>query len=350
MGASESVSVANSSDADEQDQEKEVYLDEGAFGVTYTKGDTIVKRLKYDPSGNDFKMEMTFYGWINSLPPAEQKHFCRLLEYKVYANSSFVHTPRNRNIGPFHKQMLEERNKSIWTVDFVLENKGRKVDPEKFHKLPQSTKYELLLQLLTIVGIMKRHHVFHEDIHLGNLLFDDKTRTLALIDYGVTALQGQRPVEIEDRNEMLVQVTSLMVNLPAAVAAFDIPVVLGPGETDFDRDRDFYNFLKNNIETVALYEYLEEFAAINKYQMTINGPDGTTEVHPTVYGVGDNMLRVYQPVLYLKMYKLRDKLAPPYFGTDDVREIFDNWTNFDRIVQYFHKKVLEHKALESKKK
>lgn len=335
MGASGSTTVATGGD------EQEVYLGEGAFGVTFRKGDHIIKRMKYDRNDHDFHNEMVFYGWVNSLPPHEQKHFCRLLSHKIYYDTSFSHVPSNKTVAEMHKKRIEQRNRSTWTVDLVIEDKGRKIEPSAFVALSPAAKYGFLLQLLEIVSIMKKHHVFHEDIQRGNILFDDRTQTLALIDYGVTFLQGQRPSEYETRNEMMMQVTSLMVNFEAAVSAFERPVVLAPGEKEFDRDADFYRFLQSHKETQIIHHYLLLFASTYGYELHITARNGAVEVHPTLYGVGDNLLRVARPDFYLKMYNLKTDLAPPFYGLDDVKYIFDNWNRLDRIILFFQNKMAE---------
>ena len=210
-----SVSTVVNKITKEEEEEKEEELGEGDFGKTFKKGNKIIKRFKYDDEDNDLNKELIFYGWINSLKPEEQKHFSKLIEYKIYADTSFSHIPKTRMLDPDYQKKVEERNKKMWTVDLIIENKGRKIEPSKFNELTDIRKYKMLLQLLNIVRIMKKHNVCHEDIHPGNLVFDDKTSTLALIDYGITFLKGQRSVEIEARNEMLVQVTNMMVNLDA---------------------------------------------------------------------------------------------------------------------------------------
>jgi hypothetical protein len=328
----------------EEEEEKEVTLGEGAWGKTYRKGIHVIKRFKYDSNDNDFVKEMAFYGWINTLSPDEQKYFSRLIKYSIYWDPIFEHAPKNIDLfNEEYKQKIVERNKSKWTVDLYIEYKGRKIDPSIFYTLSSSEKYKLLLQLLKIIRILKKNHVFHEDIHPGNIVIDDTTGNIALIDYGVTFLEGQRSTEIEARNEMLCQVTSEMANLDAFFSAFEKEIKKNPDKKRFDENTDFFPFLIKHAERVKeMVEYLDEFASKNNYTRTIhNDEKNIDEIHPTIFDVGDNLLRVMHPDLYLELYDLPTPLPPPYFGLDDLKIVYDNWNDIDKIISLFESKARE---------
>ena len=325
------------------EKEEEVPLGEGVYGKTYRKGKYVIKRFKYDVNDDDFMNEMKFYGWINTLKPDEQKHFCRLISYKIYFDTSFRHTAKNidKFFGSYRKK-LEDRNNSKWTVDLTLEYKGRKVSEANFNDLQPKEKYNMLLKLLHIVKILKINHVFHYDIRPNNLVIDDSTMTLALIDYGVTFFEGERSEETEAENEMLLQVAMLMVNHYALFPALDKAKEEDSRRRDFDEVTDFLPFLQSHEKTKDVLHYLTEFAKINKYPLTRYYTESKSTGITFKYDyAGDNLLRVSHPDLYLQLYNLKTSLPPPYFGLDDLKIVYDNWNDIDKIISLFESKARE---------
>jgi serine/threonine protein kinase len=320
-------------------EEKEIPLGEGSFGKTFLKQGTVIKRMKYDYQDNDFVNEMAFYGWINSLMPDEQKHFCRLSTYRLYIDSSFVHIPKNLHRFDEREKQVLGRNDSKWTIDLVLEYKGCPVDLREFATFSAPDKYKMLVQVLNIVRIMKKHKVSHEDMDIHNFVYDEKTSVLALIDYGVTFFDGQRPADTEACNEMMVQVTNMMVNVYAAFEAVERADMADVTRQRFNPDTRFLPFLEKHEEANDMFDYLKQFSQTNKYPLTITGgEDNAVRIHPTVYGVGDNLLRVSHPSLYLELYGLTEPIEPPYFSVEDVKIIYDNWNDIDRIIEIFTNK------------
>ena len=47
------------------------------------------------------------------------------------------------------------------------------------------------------------------------------------------------------------------------------------------------------------------------------------------------------PDLYLKLYDLPSPLSPPYFGLDDLKIVYDNWNDIDKIISLFESKARE---------
>ena len=123
------------------------------------------------------------------------------------------------------------------------------------------------------------------------------------------------------------------------LSAVDMKRDMDDSYVPFDPDLQFVMFLETHeSEAEDVVTYLDQFSEKYKYPKTIKNKEGETIVHPTYFGVGDNLLRVSHPALYLKMYGL-DALDPPYFGIDDIKIIYDNWNNIDNIIKEFQQKV-----------
>ena len=326
------------------ENEMEVYLSEGAWGKTYRKGKHVIKRLKYDENDEDIKREIAFLKWVETLKSNEQIYFSRMIKHEIYEDTTFIHLSKEFEMySPEIKAKMLERNKRNKTLDIVIEYKGRKIEPSKFSGLSTRDKYKMLLQLLNIIRIMRKSNVYHEDIHEGNILIDDETGNIALIDYGTTFFKGQRSSEIEGRNEMMVQVTSVMSNFGSFLSVLDRDRKINPHKPSLNPDTDFYPFLEKHKETVHdLISYVKEFARKNYYTMTItNTEKNIIEIHPTIFAVSDNLLRISHPNLYLQLYDLQSNVPPPYFGLDDLKIVYDNWNDIDKIISLFESKARE---------
>ena len=305
-------------------EEKEIPVGEGTFGKVFKKGKYIIKRFKYDESRNDFLKELTFYGWINSLKNEnEQSHFCKLITHSVYYDETFYHIPEYfEEMDDESKKMIEKSNKSKWTVDLVLEYKGRPLKAKNIESLSLKEKYEKLIQILIIVEIMKRNHVFHEDIYPPNFVINEDNGQISLIDYGVTFLEGQRSVDKENSNTMLRQISNIMANFAAVIDAVADTQNLDNSYKP-PTPKQTIEFLKKN-DTI-IYNYTISF--IEKY--------GYSSDSFAAQAVGDNLLRVKNPDLHLKMYGLEKKLSAPFFDENDLYIIYDNWQDINFIINKF---------------
>ena len=308
-------------EAKKVEEDEMTLIGEGTFGKVYKKGKNVIKRFKFDDGRSDFLKELTFYGWINSLDKSKQTHFSKLITYSIYYDTKFKHIPLYyHEMDSETQRMIDKSNDSLWTVDLVLENKGRPLNASIIATLDKKQRYKFLLQALEIVKIMKESHVFHEDIYPPNFVIDESTGIISLIDYGVTFLEGQRSDERENSNTMLRQITNMMVNFAAVMNAVADRRNIDPKYRD-PTPLETIQFTQKHAEDI--YDYTIAFLTKHNYKR-----DSFIS-----QAIGDNLLRVMYPKLHLQLYKLKEELQPSFFNEIDLKIVYDNWNDIDVIIQ-----------------
>ena len=232
-----------------------------------------------------------------------------MLSHRIYYDSTFKHIPKNLNLWPQEIQdMVRKKNESKWTADIVMEYKGRKLDPQKFNSLKPTQKYEMLLKLLNIIKIMKDNHVVHADLHDGNLVWDDDNETLAVIDYGVTFLEGERSEEIEQEEDMCGSVAFMMTNSTGVSTAIDEQLKIYEYYKPPEKD-EVIKFIETDLSVSDTHKLLIQFS--EKQAIPFRGSDG--KLKDVIFYVGDSLLRLMHDDIYRKLLKLTVSLDPPFF-------------------------------------
>jgi len=315
--------------AQKTEEVEEVYLGAGIWGKVYRKGDRVVKRAKFDPVDDDFHRELRFFSWIAGLDKDEQVHFARLHTHRIRVDATFVHVPEKAHyLGADILQRLERRNKSQFTFEIESEYKGQELVFSG--DVPMHRRYGLLVKVLTIIKIMKKHHVYHEDIHGRNLVGMEVGGELqiALIDYGVTFFKGEREPAVENTNEMLMQVVNSMVNFGAVWDAAEDQL---PASHAFPEPDMVVDFVAK--EAPDIHAYAVEFGARHSYAL-----------HPTLHAAMANLLRVKYPQKIVQLYGVRD-LQEPWFSYEDVRYVFEHWADeqLEEMIAHFSALAAERK-------
>ena len=180
-------------------------LGKGYNGISYlvekNKKYYVIKRQKLLPKEVKpntkymFWREIEFEKMINKLPKSQQKYFMKMYEYDVI-KCNYQHQPDW--VDPSMKKDLENRNKSKFCLDAVLEYKGNILYNLYKKGFTLKEKYCLIIQLLYALEIIREKGFMHQDIHQGNITYEkiDKpikigSKTLkcqnqySLIDYGL---------------------------------------------------------------------------------------------------------------------------------------------------------------------
>jgi serine/threonine protein kinase len=180
-------------------------LNKGYSGITYLVEKEnikyVLKRQKILPkeTKKDYKYqiwrEIDFGNFVNSLSKTKQNYFMKMYEYDLF-ECDYKHKPRY--VDPNFKKELDNRNKSKYCVDMLLEYKGNVLDDLLQKKLSLYERYCMIIQILYALEIMRENKYMHQDIHPGNITYEKTSNKIkiygkelkckyqySLIDYGL---------------------------------------------------------------------------------------------------------------------------------------------------------------------
>jgi hypothetical protein len=280
--------------------EPDVFLGEGKYGRVFKRGNTVIKISKHSHDYQDFCREMRFYAWIATLVDrTEQRHFARFISHRI------------------HQDQAGE-----WWSEITSEYKGV---PLSLDHPDARTRYKLLTQILIIVQIMKKHHVVHEDMHIGNFVVDNGV--VALIDYGFTHLQSQDTAERDSENEMMFHVTDFMGNWdPINDEMERLGTVMPPRKLFLDAVKD---------AAPETYRSMREFVKL--YNYSFSRPTNYSHIH-VPYNTCLDFLRVFHPDLLLMAMGIKSA-PPPFFSAEDYMDVYKYWDNINELVRIFRAKA-----------
>jgi hypothetical protein len=131
---------------------------------------------------------------------------------------------------------------------------------------------------------------------------------LAVIDYGVTFLEGERPEEIEREGDMCGAVASMMINTGAIVSAIEEQVKIYEYYKPPEKD-EVLKFIETDLSVSDTHKLLKEFS--DKHRIPFRGTDG--KIKDVIFWVADSLIRLMHDDIYRKLLKLTVSLDPPFF-------------------------------------
>ena len=156
-------------------------LNKGYSGITYLVEKEnikyVLKRQKILPKEKkkDYKYqiwrEIDFGNFVNSLSKTKQNYFMKMYEYDLF-ECDYKHKPRY--VDPNFKKELDNRNKSKYCLDIIVEHKGETLSNLLRKNLSLKERYSIVIQILYGLDIVRNNCYMHQDVHSGNITYQKK--------------------------------------------------------------------------------------------------------------------------------------------------------------------------------
>jgi hypothetical protein len=309
----------------------------GAFGVAYkiSNKNLVLKRQKLNPDhilyspDDDFWREIRFMNWVNTLTDSnESRHFAKMSSYKI-SQSDWVHLPKQLTDTRASEEMkarIRKANTWPWIGEHVSEYKGRPLNIEDV--TDPKKRYGLIIQLLTIVHILRKHSIANTDMHPGNFVIDERD-TLVMLDYADTFFPGDNEYD----NEIPRDITMLFETTGMLVGHFSYKQMEKEGPEY--REPELEYVVDFGLERFPeLYMEVKRLCALYNVDVINKKTDKHTEF---AFAVMLDLIQLLHPKEYQEMMKFSDPV-PVLVTPDDVYAIYNGWNDLPNVIGYFTKK------------
>ena len=108
----------------------------------------------------------------------------KMYDYNI-TKCNYKHQPKY--IDPLIKKDLENRNKSKYCLDMIIEYKGKTITDLIKKGISLKERYCLIIQLLYALEIIRQNGYMHQDIHQGNITYNKLDKNIKI--YGKYQMQ-----------------------------------------------------------------------------------------------------------------------------------------------------------------
>lgn len=216
---------------------KRTLLAEGLWGAVFLNSDGTVTKIGKVKSltpdyTTEFWREMRAFDWIeqNKNNPIVHRHLVKRIKISIIESAKYKHIPaffterynkwktnpesvsaEDVNWLTETKSKMDAVNAYGYVYRLTMQNKGERID---LNMMPTRQIRKVAAQLFSIIDYMTGYDIIHCDIHTGNILINNSTGDITLIDYGEVYMKGDDSyATLKAEYTMICQAVGVLINI-----------------------------------------------------------------------------------------------------------------------------------------